>query len=67
MRIRELLDQEKKDQEKAKAAGLEPPVAKAGVTPYIRPLKMADMRHALEKVYAQIWKDICAIADIFVN
>jgi SpoVK/Ycf46/Vps4 family AAA+-type ATPase len=49
-RIRELLDKEKKDKERSKAEGLEPLAVEAGVTPYIRPLNMADMRQAMEKV-----------------
>ncbi|KAH8950650.1 hypothetical protein BDL97_10G096400 [Sphagnum fallax] len=53
-----------KDQEKAKAAGLEPPVAKAGVTPYIRPLKMADMRHALEKVRSSVASDAGSMLEL---
>lgn len=38
------------DKEKATAAGIEPPQAEAGFVPYIRPLTMADMRQAMEKV-----------------
>lgn len=38
------------DTERAKATGVDPPQVEAGVTPYIRPLTMADMRQAMEKV-----------------
>jgi hypothetical protein len=38
------------DKERAKAEGKDPPQAVAGVIPYIRPLTMADMRQAMEKV-----------------
>lgn len=38
------------DTEKAKEEGLELPLSQAGVVPYIRPLNMADMRQAMDKV-----------------
>jgi len=38
------------DKDAATAKGVDPPQAEAGVTPYIRPLTMADMRQAMEKV-----------------
>lgn len=38
------------DKERSKAEGLEPLAVEAGVTPYIRPLNMADMRQAMDKV-----------------
>lgn len=41
---------DEQDKEKAKEEGIELPKAEAGVTPYIRPLTMADMRQAMEKV-----------------
>ncbi|CAM6014974.1 unnamed protein product [Sphagnum balticum] len=53
-RIRELLDKEKKDKERSKAEGLEPLAVEAGVTPYIRPLNMADMRQAMDKVRSSV-------------
>lgn len=48
VRVRVNCDQ---DKEAAKARGVDPPQAEAGVTPYIRPLTMADMRQAMEKVW----------------
>ncbi|XP_024528559.1 uncharacterized protein LOC9633323 isoform X2 [Selaginella moellendorffii] len=57
IRIRELLEQEKKEMEKAKAQGVEKPAAPTGVTPYIRPISMADMRHAMEKVRSSVSSD----------
>uniref|UniRef100_A0A7I4C6K4 AAA+ ATPase domain-containing protein n=1 Tax=Physcomitrium patens TaxID=3218 RepID=A0A7I4C6K4_PHYPA len=63
-RIRELLDQEKKDKESAKAAGVEPPQVEAGVTPYIRPLSMADMRQAMEKVRSSVASDAGSMLEL---
>lgn len=63
-RIRELLDQEKKDKERAKAEGKDPPQAVAGVTPYIRPLTMADMRQAMEKVRSSVASDAESMMEI---
>jgi len=63
-RIRELLDQEKKDKEKAKAEGIEPPAAEAGVAPYIRPLTMADMRQAMEKVRSSVASDAGSMMEL---
>jgi SpoVK/Ycf46/Vps4 family AAA+-type ATPase len=63
-RIRELLDQEKKDKERAKAEGKDPPQAVAGVIPYIRPLTMADMRQAMEKVRSSVASDAESMMEI---
>lgn len=63
-RIRELLDQEKKDKEKATAAGVEPPQAEAGFVPYIRPLTMADMRQAMEKVRSSVASDAGSMMEL---
>ncbi|KAG0564340.1 hypothetical protein M758_8G098200 [Ceratodon purpureus] len=63
-RIRELLDQEKKDKEKAKAEGKDLPQTEAGVTPYIRPLTMADMRQAMEKVRSSVASDAGSMMEL---
>ncbi|XP_024402253.1 uncharacterized protein [Physcomitrium patens] len=63
-RIRELLDQEKKDKERAKATGVDPPQVEAGVTPYIRPLTMADMRQAMEKVRSSVASDAGSMMEL---
>jgi SpoVK/Ycf46/Vps4 family AAA+-type ATPase len=63
-RIRELLDQEKKDKEAAKAKGVDPPEAEAGVTPYIRPLTTADMRQAMEKVRSSVASDAGSMMEL---
>ncbi|BBN12403.1 ATPase family AAA domain-containing protein 1 [Marchantia polymorpha subsp. ruderalis] len=63
-RIRELLDKEKKDKEKAKEEGIELPKAEAGVTPYIRPLTMADMRQAMEKVRSSVASDAGSMMEL---
>eukprot|EP00249_Psilotum_nudum_P021318 c28064_g2_i2 orf=544-3357(-) len=60
-RIREILDQEKKEKEKAKAAGVEPPPV--GI-PYIRPLTMADMKLAMEKVRSSVSADATSILEL---
>jgi SpoVK/Ycf46/Vps4 family AAA+-type ATPase len=63
-RIRELLDKEKKDKEKAKEEGLEIPLSNAVVVPYIRPLNMADMRQAMEKVRSSVATDAGSMVEL---
>lgn len=60
-RIREILDQEKKEKEKAIADGREPPPVG---TPYIRPLNMADMKLAMEKVRSSVASDATSMLEL---
>ncbi|KAJ7545847.1 hypothetical protein O6H91_08G014000 [Diphasiastrum complanatum] len=63
IRIRELLDQEKKAEENARSAGAETPT-QTGVAPYIRPMTMADMRQALEKVCSSVASDAGSMLEL---
>eukprot|EP01018_Ginkgo_biloba_P015361 Gb_24382 [translate_table: standard] len=61
-RIRELLDQETKEREKAKSEGRPPPPVSK--TPDLRPISMADMRQAMEKVRSSVSSDARSILEL---
>eukprot|EP00271_Cylindrocystis_brebissonii_P011386 TRINITY_DN2881_c0_g1_i2.p2 TRINITY_DN2881_c0_g1~~TRINITY_DN2881_c0_g1_i2.p2 ORF type:complete len:199 (+),score=56.21 TRINITY_DN2881_c0_g1_i2:350-946(+) len=62
-RIKEILDKEKKEREKAKAEGREPPPPGVA-TPYIRPLDMEDMRLAMEKVRSSVATEASSMLEL---
>lgn len=61
-RIRELLDQESKEREKAKSEGQPPPLTSK--TPELRPISMSDMRQAMEKVRSSVSSDARSILEL---
>ncbi|GBG61140.1 hypothetical protein CBR_g19216 [Chara braunii] len=56
-RIREILENEKKERVKAEAEGRPPPARQPGSTPFIRSLTMEDMKQAMEKVRSSVSTD----------
>ncbi|KAH9310527.1 hypothetical protein KI387_025562, partial [Taxus chinensis] len=61
-RIRELLDQESKEREKAKSEGRVPPLT--AKTPELRPISMDDMLKAMEKVRSSVSGDARSILEL---
>lgn len=61
-RIRELLDQETKERDKATSEGQPPPLTSK--TPELRPISMADMRQAMEKVRSSVSSDARSILEL---
>uniref|UniRef100_A0A0C9RXX7 TSA: Wollemia nobilis Ref_Wollemi_Transcript_4876_3591 transcribed RNA sequence n=1 Tax=Wollemia nobilis TaxID=56998 RepID=A0A0C9RXX7_9CONI len=61
-RIRELLDQESKERERAKSEGQPPPlISKA---PELRPISMGDVQKAMEKVRSSVSADARSILEL---